>query len=86
MKKKEKNTLIESEDDRVVANMNIEGMPWHSPGKPIFEESKVPFPVMTRRESLRLTFSALAASLLIAIIFFSIFYLFIMFCIHIWFK
>jgi hypothetical protein len=80
-----KDNEMEAEEDRVIADMNIEGMPWHIPGKSLYAESKIPVPTLTRKETLRLTFSALAASLLVAIIFIFVLFLFIMFCIHVWF-
>lgn len=79
-----KEETIEADDDRVIANMNIDGMPWKVPGEPVYPESSEQNQPLTRKETLRLTFSALAAALLIGGIFLTIFYLFILFCIHIW--
>lgn len=73
------------EDSRVVADMNVEGMPWHLPGKPLYEESKEPLPELDKKELRRLTLSATAGGLLIAVVFLVIFFLFVMFCIYIWF-
>lgn len=73
------------EDDMVVANMNIEGMPWHLRGKPVYEESKEPQPELTKKELRRLTLSATLGGLLIASVFIFVFFLFVMFCVYIWF-
>jgi len=73
------------EDKMVVANMNIEGMPWHLRGKPVFEESKEPLPELTKKELRKITLSATLGALLIASVFGVVFFLFIMFCMYIWF-
>lgn len=87
MEKEDKNEekLLEPEEDRVIADMNIEGMPWHIPGKPLYEENRELLPPLTGKETFRLTLNALAAALLIAFLFLGVFFLFILFCIHIWF-
>jgi hypothetical protein len=66
--------------------MNVEGMPWYVKVKPLYPERKEPIPPLSRKELLRLTFSALAAALAVGLIFLTAFYLFIMFCVRIWFK
>ncbi|MGF7142881.1 hypothetical protein HNQ56_001303 [Anaerotaenia torta] len=76
---------MEPEEDRVIADMNIEGMPWHMQGKSLYPQSQEPQPPLTKKELWRLTFNATAAALLIAIIFLGAFFLFILFCIHVWF-
>lgn len=75
----------EEEDNRVVANMNIEGMPWHVSGKPLYQESKEPIPELDKKELRRLTVSATLSGLVIGAVFLIIFFLFILFSIHIWF-
>jgi hypothetical protein len=86
MKKKDnKKALSKPEEDRVIADMNIEGMPWYVSSKPLYQESVEPNQPLTKKELWRLTLNALVASLLVAMIFLTAFFLFIMFCIHIWF-
>ncbi|NLO10429.1 MAG: hypothetical protein GX129_11280 [Clostridiales bacterium] len=87
MKNKDRNIekRNEEEDNRVVANMNIEGMPWHIQGKPLYDESKEPVPELDKKELRRLTLSATLSGLFIGAIFLIIIFLFIMFSIHIWF-
>lgn len=80
------NQLPEPDQNRVVADMNIEGMPWHSKGKPLFEESKEAQAPLSKKELWGLTFNALIAALFIALVFIGGFYLFIQFCILIWFR
>lgn len=80
-----KECLSES-DDRVIADMNIDGMPWHSKGIPVYPESKEPLPPLSPKELFKITFHALGAALVIGFIFIFAFYLFIEFCIHVWFK
>lgn len=87
MKKKKRNTdnLYKDEDNRVVADMNIEGMPWHLSGKPMYEESQEPLPELSKKELRRLTLSATLGGLLIGSVFVIVFFLFIAFCVYIWF-
>lgn len=73
------------EEDRVVADMNVEGMPWHLPGKPLYEKSKEPATELDKKELRRITFSATLGGLLIGAIFLIVFFIFIIFSIHIWF-
>lgn len=75
----------DSEDNRVIADMNIEGMPWYVKAKPLYEESSEPVPSLSKKELRRLTFSATLAALLVASVFLVVFFLFILFCVNIWF-
>lgn len=88
MEKEDKNkeSLLEPEEDRVIADMNIEGMPWHTAGKAVYPENKEAVPPLTKKEAWSLTMNALAAALLVAFVFFAAFFLFIMFCIHVWLR
>lgn len=86
--KKERNKIkgLDNEDDnRVIASMNIEGMPWHAKGKPVYEESKEPVPELSKKELRRLTLTATLGSLLIGAVILFVFYLFILFCVYVWF-
>lgn len=87
MKYNKNNTdsINKEDDDRVVANMNIEGMPWHSPGKALYEESSKKQPELSKRELRIFIFSATLGGLLIGAVFVIVFFIFIMFCIHVWF-
>lgn len=78
-------TSPDSEDNRVIADMNIEGMPWYVKTKPLYKESSEPVPNLSKRELRHLTFSATLAALLVASVFLVAFFLFILFCMNIWF-
>lgn len=80
-----KDKANDKDDKLVVANMNIEGMPWHVQGKPLYEESKEPVPELDKKELRRLTLNATLSGLIIGAIFLIVFFLFILFSIHIWF-
>lgn len=86
MEKEDKNkeSAPNTEDNRVIADMNIEGMPWYTPGKPLYEKSKEELPPLSKKETFSLTLNALAAALLIALIFLGLFALFILFCTRVW--
>lgn len=87
MKENDENTekLLKVDENMKVADMNIEGMPWHIPGKPLYSESKTHLPPLSKKETIKLMFSAVSAALLVGIIFLFVFFLFILFCIYIWF-
>lgn len=82
---RKKDKANDKDDKLVVANMNIEGMPWHVQGKPLYEESKEPVPELDKKELRRLTLNATLSGLIIGAIFLIVFFLFILFSIHIWF-
>ena len=82
---RKKDKANDKDDKLVVANMNIEGMPWHVQGKPLYEESKEPVPELDKKELRRLTLNATLSGLIIGAIFLIVFFLFILFRIHIWF-
>ncbi|HPU63446.1 MAG TPA: hypothetical protein PK304_04770 [Mobilitalea sp.] len=87
-----RNTDIpEKEDDNlVVANMNVEGMPWYRGGKPLnIDEGngeRPPLPELSKKELRRITLSATLGGLLVGLVFVLVLFLFIMFCVHVWFK
>ncbi len=73
-----------SEDDRVIADMNIEGMPWYraqetGPRNPNAEP-------MSKRNLWRYALSAVGAGLLIVMAFGLLGALFIWFCTNVWLK
>lgn len=99
-KRKKKQENID-DDNRVIANMNIDGMPMNtrprisSPRNSSIDsmnrESEEPVqrndltPELSKKELRQITRSATLAGLLIGIVFIVVFFLFIMFSIHIWF-
>ncbi len=75
----------EFEDDgRVIADMNVEGMPWHRPEQTFAPTSETKIQ-LTPEESRAAMWGALKAALLVAAIFGLAFFLFILFCDKIWF-
>lgn len=77
----------DDDDGRVIAPMNVEGMPWHQE-KPSFsseEEGPKP-PPPTRRETIQLLVNAMLAALLIGGIFIGVLFLFILFCVKVWLR
>lgn len=82
--KTEEEFLI-TEEEIKVADMNVEGMPWHVPAKLINTEMENPIEPLSRKETFKLMFGALGAALVVGIIFLIVFFLFILFCLTIWF-
>jgi hypothetical protein len=56
------------DDGRIIAPMNIDGMPWHTTEK-TEPDAKAPVGQLTRRELRRYMFSAVGAGLLIVMVF-----------------
>lgn len=86
MKRKKKEPFVD--DGRVIANMNVEGMPWHQdiPSTDSQKEGSEPLLELTRKEKAALMRGVLGAALLVALIFIAAFGLFILFCVFVWFK
>lgn len=89
MKKEKKFKKINVEDDnRVIANMNIDGMEMYNKGmtgEPLYNESKEPIEELDKKELRRITLSATLGGLLVGLVFLTAIFLFIMFCVYIWF-
>ncbi len=84
--KKKKEPFID--DGRVIANMNVEGMPWYQdvPRTDYGKEEKEPPLKLTRREKAAMMRGVMGAALLVAFIFITVFGLFLLFCVFVWFK
>lgn len=80
---------FEDDDGRVVARMNVEGMPWyterHETGPEHQETSGKPEP-LTKEESRAFAWGAVKAALLVTAVFSAGAVLFILFCTNIWFT
>ena len=72
------------EDDRTVANMNLEGMPWYREKDPPKRNPNVE--KMSGKQAAQYTFYAVLAGLCIVAVFGVAAALFILFCTNIWFK
>ena len=85
------------DDGRVIAPMNIEGMPWYAPGKKPQQDvcqgdgsadtlgPAIPAK-MTRGENIAFSFGVIKAVLLVTFIFVGTLFLFILFCVNVWLK
>lgn len=105
MRRKESNTRKQKieDNDRVVANMNVDGMPFsrmprigsrgdknnnRNPSDSSYNQAKEnddTFLELNKKELRQVSFSATLAGLLIGVVFLVVFFLFVMFCIYIWF-
>ena len=90
---KKKPDLPEGDDGRTIVNMNVEGMPWYSPGKRLSrqerEEKKrqeAENPALTKEESRYYTWGALKAALLVVGVMGAGIVLFVLFCQFVWFR
>jgi len=83
-RKKDKKTYPD-DDGRVIAPMNVEGMPWYRKGKPLGDSGSKE-PPLARRETLVLILNGALAGLTIALILGALGALFILFLTNVWFK
>ncbi|HHU78141.1 MAG: hypothetical protein ACOX27_08400 [Caldicoprobacterales bacterium] len=89
--KKKKRTTDFVDDGRVIANMNIDGMPRSLIRRTAFDEfgkkkEKKDTIQLTKEERRSIVLGTVASHLLFAIIVFGSFALFILFCIKVWFR
>ena len=87
MTKRAKKPAFE-DDGRVIAPMNIDGMPWYNPKKErdrANEGSSAPV-TLSRRDKLAFAFGVLKAVLLAASVFIGALLAFILFCTEVWFR
>ena len=89
MKKKANNDFID--DGRVIANMNIDGMPRSTIRRTAFDEfgngkEKKENVKLSKRERRSILLGVISSYLLFVVVVFGAFALFILFCINIWFK
>ena len=86
----------EDDDGRVIARMDVDGMPWHDPRAPEPGEGAggESGDAADRREPVKLTpaesrayaWGALKAALAVAAVFALVFFLFLLFCSKVWFA
>lgn len=84
----------EDDDGRVIARMNVPGMPWHRPG-PTDEQRGAPgedgesarsAEPLSRRETLMIMLHSMKWAFLFALAFSVLLVAFILFCVFVWFK
>ena len=84
----DKRKLHDDDDGRVIASMNVDGMPWYQRSER-FERNKreqaSDFSDLTKEETREIVKGALKASLLIAGVFILAMLVFILFCLYVWF-
>ena len=77
---------FEGDDGRVVANMNVDGMPWYMRAERKKKQEENDFDDLTKEETRAIIGGAVKAGLLVGSVFFVAFGLFILFCIFVWFR
>ena len=78
----------DDDDGRVIASMNVDGMPWYQQGQRFDRhrrEQASDFSDLTKEENREIVKGAMKASLLIAGVFILAMLLFILFCLYVWF-
>lgn len=87
MKKKKEKAF--EDDGRTVASMNVEGMPWYTDAKPLYqskEREKTALDELSGREAFKVAMNGMLAGLVVGLIFVGLALLFILFCVFIWFD
>ena len=80
-----KRKKYDDDDGRVIANMNVDGMPWYVEAAKKKEASSQELD-LTKEESKAVLWGTVKAGLLIASVFVVAALIFILFCIHVWFR
>lgn len=87
MKDQKPNEINQEDDGRVVAPMNVDGMPWYVEKGPTTDSGSEGQPSQLSREEVRAyRNSALKAGLLVVSIYGIAALLFILFCVYVWFA
>ena len=85
MEKKQKKSF-EGDDGRVIAKMNVDGMPWYVDS----DQPKTPenndLSDLSKGETWEIIKGSVKAGLLIGGVFFVVFLIFILFCVFVWFR
>ncbi len=83
----------DDDDGRVISPMNVDGMPWYTEKKTLFgskkkpkEERAIDDVPLTKQETRAMMGGVFAAALLVAGVFALVGFLFILFCVYVWFK
>ena len=85
------------DDGRVIANMNVDGMPWHggfsrrdtgedSPSDEQVEHNRAEMSKLSKKQTLYMVLGVLGAALAVAAIVAVVYLLFILFAQFVWFK
>lgn len=76
----------DDDDGRVIANMNVDGMPWYLRDQKQATSSNSNVEDLTKEETRAIIWGTVKAGLLIAGVFLLAALIFILFCIHVWFQ
>ena len=78
----------DDDDGRVIANMNVDGMPWYVEDARKHREKlrENDFSDLTKRETWEIIKGTVKAGLLVGSVYFVVFLLFILFCVFVWFR
>lgn len=76
----------DDDDGRVIANMNVDGMPWYLQDQKQATSSNSNVEDLTKEETRAIIWGTVKAGLLIAGVFLLAALIFILFCIHVWFQ
>lgn len=79
---KKKDKIVD--DGRVIAKMNVDGMPWYSKNVPSQTESTEEPIELTKKEKRAMIRGVLAAALTVGLVFIAVFAIFILFCLKVW--
>lgn len=79
-----KKRQYDDDDGRVIANMNVDGMPWYMRSPTVGHDSD--FSDLEKSETREIVKGAVKAGLLIGSIFLAACALFILFCLFVWFR
>ena len=83
---KQKRKSFEGDDGRVVAKMNVDGMPWYMRSEKHQTPENNDLSDLSKGETWEIVKGTVKAGLLIGSVFFVVFALFILFCIFVWFR
>ncbi len=83
---KQKKKSFEGDDGRVVAKMNVDGMPWYMRSEKQQTPENNDLSDLSKGETWEIVKGSVKAGLLIGGVFFVVFALFILFCIFVWFR
>lgn len=83
---KQKKKSFEGDDGRVVAKMNVDGMPWYMRSEKKQTPENNDLSDLSKGETWEIVKGSVKAGLLIGGVFFVVFALFILFCIFVWFR
>ena len=81
-----KRKTFEGDDGRVVAKMNVDGMPWYMRAERKKAAENSDLSDLTKGETWEIIKGTTKAALLIGSVFFVVFLVFILFCVFVWFK